>query len=40
MEVQSHGNDYEDFVIKRLTGKSKKEDLYVNRKEDYWKKVK
>ena len=25
MEVQSHGNDYEDFVIKRLTGKSKKE---------------
>jgi len=25
MEVQSHGNDYEDLVIKRLTGKSKKE---------------
>ena len=25
MEVQSHGNDYEDFVIKRLSGKSKKE---------------
>ena len=25
MEVQSHGNDYEDLVIKRLTGLSKKE---------------
>ena len=25
MEVQSHGNDYEDLVIKRLTGMSKKE---------------
>ena len=25
MEVQSHGNDYEDLVIKRITGKGKKE---------------
>ena len=25
MEVQSHGNDYEDFVIKRITGLSKGE---------------
>ena len=25
MEVQSHGNDYENLVIKRITGKGKKE---------------
>ena len=34
-EVQSHGNDFEDLIIKELTGKTKKEYDSLKGKDGY-----